>query len=156
MGNWKSHEKQSKEANDLLVPFPNPSPEDSLLIIMFTYKILIFYTMFTCAYKHIYIHTHKEKLCILTIFEVFVYHMCVWSPRRPEEGAVSPVSGVIDGCEPTCGCQILLSTEPSPAPAVNFFLKIILYVLSSTNFLIQQYTSESFLNNRNEQVHLPQ
>lgn len=37
-----------------------------------------------------------------------------------------------------------------------FFLKIILYVLSSTDFLIQQYTSEIFLNNRNEQVHLPQ
>lgn len=96
-------------------------------MIMFTYKILIFYTMFTCAYKHTHKHIHKEKLCIFTIFKVFVYHKCVWCPRRPEEGVVSPVSGVIDGCEPTCGCRIILTAEPSLAPAVNFLKSYCMY-----------------------------
>lgn len=54
------------------------------------------------------------------------HYVCARYPWRPEEGTGCPGTGVMDSCEPLCGCwesnpdplqqQVLLTTEPSLWP----------------------------------------
>lgn len=57
---------------------------------MFTYKILIFYTMFTCAYKHIYTHTHTKKSCVFLQFLKYLCITCVSGPLVGQKRALYP------------------------------------------------------------------
>lgn len=36
---------------------------------------------------------------------MYVPHMCVWCPWKPEEGVRTLGTGITDGCEPLCGCR---------------------------------------------------
>lgn len=40
-----------------------------------------------------------------------VYHVHAWCPQRSAEGAASPGTAAIDGCELPCGCR-----EKNPGP----------------------------------------
>lgn len=47
---------------------------------------------------------------------VSVHHICAWCPRRQEEAADSPRTGVVDDCGLSCGCwdlsPALLEEQP--------------------------------------------
>jgi hypothetical protein len=61
--------------------------------------------------------------------------MCLyasWMPSEDRRGHWSPWSGVVDGCEPPCGCQesnlgplqeqqLLFTTKPSLQPKLSYF-----------------------------------
>lgn len=43
-------------------------------------------------------------MCMMVLAAcVCVYHVCVWYLCRSEEGVGSPRTGVMGGCEPSCG-----------------------------------------------------
>lgn len=55
---------------------------------------------------------------------MYVCHMYGWGPRRSEEGIRSPRTGLMNGCELSCGCcelnmgpleeqQVLLAIDPA-------------------------------------------
>lgn len=67
-------------------------------------------------------------MCINVFFPecIGAHYVCAWYPRRSEEGTGCPGTGLMDSCEPPCGCwesnldplqqQVLLTTEPSVRP----------------------------------------
>ena len=64
-----------------------------------------------------------------------MHHVCVLCLRRSEGGIGFRRIGIIDGCEPPCGCwelnlgplqkqHVLLTTDSSLQPHISFFLLI--------------------------------
>lgn len=64
----------------------------------------------------------------------------VWCPWRPEKGIRSPVTGVMNGCEPPCRFwepntgplgeqQMFLSTEPGLLPKKQIFKNVIVLLV---------------------------
>lgn len=59
--------------------------------------------------------THNNVFwCLCLPACIYVYHIHVWYPQRPEEGIRLSGSGVIDGWEPPCG-----HWEPKPDPLLR-------------------------------------
>lgn len=83
------------------------------------------------------LHRRFQKRCLflhmgISVLLVFVciYHM--YGSCRPKEGVVSPVTGVMNNCEPPCRCwqsnlgpleeqPVVLITEPFLQPPLHWF-----------------------------------
>lgn len=64
MGNWKSHEKQSKEANDPFILFPNliPLPRTASNDHVYLQDSYLLYYVYMCIQTHTQTHTQRKAV----------------------------------------------------------------------------------------------
>lgn len=75
MGNWKSHEKQGKEANDPFVLFASliPLPRTAANYHVYLQDSYRLHYVYMCIQT--YIHTHTKKSCFF--FLQFLKYLCI-------------------------------------------------------------------------------
>lgn len=98
--------------------------------MLFTIYV-IFYFSFSFFLNHIlrlflfYVYSvFSARMYVHMYVCMYVYHMCAWYLRKPEEGVGSLGTGVTGSFEPPCCCWelnpgpllVLLSTKPSVQP----------------------------------------
>lgn len=79
---------------------------------------------------------------------VFLYHMCAWHPKKPEESIESPRTGVRDGCDLELGLEpessqkaaVLLITESSRQHTPSFLILINITGLSWVCYWLQSFS----------------
>ena len=71
-----------------------PLPTTFWIYLLYMYGLLpLCVCIYVCMYVYIYVY-----VCM------YVYHVCAWYLWESEEGVISLGIGVMDGCEPSCGC----------------------------------------------------
>lgn len=78
---------------------------------------------------------------------IFVYYICIWFLKRPEDGIESPAIGITGHCEPPCEFweSILCSLEEQPVPLI---LRCLLPPVLVTFYSGDQNTEEKQLSGR--------